>query len=108
MNRIAPALLALSASTWAAHASAKLPPPSDEAKAKAAQTAAKTAHDTKVAAYQTCKSMNKVVAEYFAAARKAGKPTKPPVATPPCVDPGPFVYKPAPPAVVSAAPPVKK
>ena len=67
----------------AAQVSAKLPPPSDEAKAKAAEAAAKTAHNGKVDAYQLCKSMDKVAAEYFAAAKKAGTETKPPVATPP-------------------------
>jgi hypothetical protein len=103
MNRIAPVLVVLSASVCSALVSARLPPPSDEAKAKAAETAAKTAHADKVAAYQVCKSMNRVAAEYFAAARKAGRPTKAPVATPPCVDPGPFVYTPAGPAVAAAA-----
>jgi hypothetical protein len=103
MHRITPVLVALAASVCSALASAKLPPPSDEAKAKAAEAAAKTAHADKVAAYELCKSMNKVAAEYFAAARKAGKATKAPVATPPCADPGPFVYKPA----VAAAAPAK-
>ncbi len=80
-------------------AAAKLPPPSDEAKAKAAETAAKTAHTNKVADYQLCKSMDKVAAAYAADAKKAGKPVQP-VATPPCTDPGPFVY--TPPAAASA------
>jgi hypothetical protein len=101
MNRIA-ALPALAALLCAAAVSAKLPPPSDEAKAKAAEAAAKTAHADKVAAYKLCKSMDKVAAQYFAAARKAGKPTQP-VATPPCADPGPFVDKP-----VAVATPAKK
>src|SRR5262249_28195891 len=70
---------------------AKLPPLSDEAKAKAEEAKAKTAWTDKVAAYKTCKSMDKVAAEYFADAKKAGKPTKAPVTTPPCTDPGPFV-----------------
>jgi hypothetical protein len=90
----------------AASVSAKLPPPSDEAKAKAAEAAAKAAHNGKVDAYQLCKSMDKVAADYYAAAKKAGTETKPPVATPPCVDPGPFVYPPPAPtaAPVAAAP----
>jgi hypothetical protein len=87
----------------AAHVQAKLPPPSDEAKAKAAEAAAKTAHNGKVDAYQLCKSMDKVAADYYAAAKKAGTPTKPPVATPPCVDPGAFVYPPPAPASAAAA-----
>jgi hypothetical protein len=74
-------------------AAAKLPPPSDEAKAKAAEAAAKTAHGDKVAAYKLCQSMDKVAATYLADAKKAGKTVKP-VATPPCTDPGPFAYTP--------------
>lgn len=104
MNRIAALVPALVASLFAAVVSAKLPPPSDEAKAKAAEAAAKTAHADKVAAYQLCRSMNKVAAEYFAEAKKAGQQTKAPLPTPPCADPGPFVYKPQAPAVAAAAP----
>jgi hypothetical protein len=90
----------------AAPASATLPPPSDEAKAKAAEAAAKAAYSGKVEAFQLCKSMDKVAADYYAAAKKAGTEAKPPVATPPCVDPGPFVYPtPAPAAVAAAAAP---
>jgi hypothetical protein len=55
-------------------APAKLPAPSDEAKAKAAETAAKTAHGGKVEAFLLCKSMDKVAAGYQRAAKKAGKP----------------------------------
>jgi hypothetical protein len=77
----------------AATVSAKLPPPSDEAKAKAAETAAKTAHGNKVADFLLCKSMDKVAATYLADARKAGKDLKP-TATPACTDPGAFVYTP--------------
>ncbi|HET9976730.1 MAG TPA: hypothetical protein VFQ20_04785 [Burkholderiaceae bacterium] len=88
---------------------AKLPPPSDEAKAKAAEAAARTAHGNKVADFQLCKSMNATAGAYFAAAKKANKETKPPTATPDCVDPGPFVYPPpaaAPaPAPAPAVPP---
>jgi hypothetical protein len=84
-------------------ASAKLPPPSDEAKAKAAEAAAKTAHTGKVAAYQLCQSMDKVASAYHAQAKKAGKPAPAPTSTPPCADPGPFVYTPAPPAAPAAA-----
>jgi hypothetical protein len=72
---------------------AKLPPPSDDAKAKAAEAAAKTAHSDKVAGYKLCQSMDKVAATYLADAKKAGKEVKP-VATPPCADPGPFAYTP--------------
>ena len=90
-------------------AAAKLPVPelSDEAKAKAAEAAAKTAHAGKVDNYKLCKSMDATAAQYYAQAKKAGKDVKPPVATPPCADPGPFVYTPpeAAPAAAAAAPP---
>ena len=70
---------------------AKLPPASDDAKAKAAEAAAKTAHGNKVADFQLCKSMDKVAAKYYAAAKAAVKDAKPPIETPACADPGPFV-----------------
>ncbi|MEQ1658814.1 MAG: hypothetical protein ABL896_08555 [Hylemonella sp.] len=84
---------------------AKLPAPNDEAKAKAAEAAAKTAHAGKVDGYKLCKSQDKVAAQYRKSG-KAGKDAKP-VATAPCADPGPFVYKPATaaaPAAPAAAP----
>jgi len=87
-------------------AMAKLPAPSDEAKAKAAEAAAKTAHGNKVADYQLCKSREKVAAHYYKTAKASGKTTTPPVATPPCADPGPFVAAApaAPTTAVAAAP----
>lgn len=84
---------------------AKLPPPSDEAKAKAAEAAAKAAHGNKVAAFQLCKSMDRVVAHYRDTAKKAGKETKPAPEMAPCADPGPFVAAPAAPATAAAAMP---
>ena len=93
------------ASLFSASAMAKLPAPSDEAKAKAAEAAAKTAHGNKVADFQLCKSREKVAAHYYKTAKSSGKPTSPPVATPACADPGPFVAAvPAAPAAVAAAP----
>ncbi len=93
------------ASLFSVSAIAKLPPLSDEAKAKAAEAAAKTAHGNKVADFQLCKSREKVAAHYYKTAKASGKPTNPPVATPPCVDPGAFVAAaPAAPAAVAAAP----
>jgi len=74
---------------------AKLPAPSDEAKAKAAEAAAKAAWSGKVDAYQSCKAQDKVVAHYFQTAKAAGKDVKPATAMPPCVDPGAFSYAPA-------------
>ncbi|HJV71886.1 hypothetical protein [Ideonella sp.] len=86
--------LALAALAVPCIAVAKLAPPSDEAKAKAAEAAAKTAWSDKVASYKLCQSMDRVAAAYFEQAKKAGKPASAPVATPPCTDPGPFAYAP--------------
>ena len=83
-------LLALATSAWA-----KLPAPSDEAKAKAAEAAAKTAHAGKVDNYKLCLSMDRVAARYQAAAKTGGKAASAPTETPACADPGPFVYAPA-------------
>ncbi len=94
------AVVAVAACTVAGSAWAKLPAPSDEAKAKALETAAKTAHGNKLANFQLCKSMDKVAASYQANAKKAGKDAKPATTTPACEDPGPFVY--APPGAASA------
>ncbi len=78
---------------------AKLPALGDEAKAKAAEAAAKTAHAGKVDAYQLCKAQDKVAARTNKAAKPAGKDTKAAVApASTCVDPGAFVYTPAAPA----------
>ena len=85
---------------------AKLPAPSDEAKAKAAEAAAKTAHGNKVANFQLCRSMDRVAVGYFTQAKKDGKTVKPADKTDACADPGAFVYvPPAPTAVVGAATP---
>ena len=72
---------------------AKLPaaPQTEEAKAKAAEAAAKAAHGNKVEAYKLCKSMDTAAAHYFKTAAAAKKDVKPATATPPCADPGPFV-----------------
>jgi hypothetical protein len=83
------ALAAVIAATFLATAAlAKLPPLSDEAKAKVAEAAAKAAWTDKVGAYQMCKVVDRVVAGYRAgpAARTASAPEQ----TPPCADPGPF------------------
>ena len=93
-------LLVLSALAIGFSAAAKLPAPSEEAKAKAAEAAAKTAHGNKVADFQLCKSREKVAAHYYKTNGK-GKPA--PTATPGCVDPG--AYKPAETAAAPAAAP---
>ncbi len=82
----------------ASMALAKLPALSDEAKAKAAEAAAKSAWAGKVDNYLLCKSQDKVAASYYKAAKAAGKETKPANDVPPCADPGTFVYAPAQPA----------
>lgn len=99
MRRILRTVLAsLAASLLAASAHAKLPAPSDEAKAKAAETAAKTAWADKVGGYQLCQAMNRAADHY----RKDHKDAPAAVATPACADPGAFV-PPAPVAPLEAA-----
>jgi hypothetical protein len=101
---IALPLLTLLAAVLGSSAIAKLPAPSDEAKAKAAETAAKTAHGNKTAEFQLCKAQDRIAAQHLAEAKKAGKEVKAPVATAPCTDPGPFVYTPPVAASGAAAP----
>ncbi len=103
-------LLALITTSLAGAALAKLPPLSDEAKAKAAEAAAKSAHAGKVDSYKLCLSMDKVAARYLAEAKKAGRTVNQPTETPPCVDPGPYVPAGATPAAAAPAPaaPAKK
>ncbi len=88
-------LILVAALTVTTAALAKLPALSDEAKAKAAEAAAKTAWSGKVDAYQLCRAQDWVAAFFFKSAKAAGTETRPPVATPACVDPGPFAYVPA-------------
>lgn len=94
MTRLALHVL-IAAAVCAGGAWAKLPEPSDEAKAKAAEAAAKTAAGAKVAAYLLCKSQDQVAAAYHAQAKKAGTAAKPAIATPPCVDPSGAAAAPA-------------
>jgi hypothetical protein len=84
-------LLALGASSVGF---AKLPALGEEAKAKAAEAAAKTAWAGKVDSYQLCKSQDKVAASYFQKVKATGKDVKAPTATPACTDPGGFSYTP--------------
>jgi len=88
------AVLFIAAALVAGGACAKLPAQSDDAKAKAAETAARTAWTDKVGAFQTCKVQDKVVGQYRAEAQKQGKAAPPAQQTTPCTDPGPFVYTP--------------
>lgn len=94
MRTVPTALLLAALAPLASTALAKLPAPSDEAKAKAAEAAAKTAHAGKVDNYKLCVAMDKVAASYQASAKKAGKAAPAPTETPACADPGPFVYTP--------------
>jgi hypothetical protein len=89
-------ILIATAALLATTAFAKLPTPvlTDEAKAKAAEAAAKTAHGTKVANFQLCKSMDAAAAHYFKTAKAGGKDVKPATETPACADPGAFVFPP--------------
>ena len=110
--------LVVALAAFAASAFAKLPPLSDEAKAKAAEAALKTAWGDKVAGFQLCRAMDKAAVAYQAATKQAGKEPAVPVATPPCSDPGAFVPPAATPpieaagahspATTSAAPPSTK
>ena len=99
---------------------AKLPALNDEAKVKAAETAAKTAWSTKVDAFKLCMSQDKTAAGYYKSASAKGKSTKTAATTPPCADPGAFAYTPTEavkpieasgahsPATTSASPPSTK
>lgn len=101
-----------------APALAKLPPPSDEVKAKAADIAAKTAWSDKVGGYQLCQAMNRVAEHYRSAAKSTGQEAPTAVDTPPCADPGAYAppVAPAPleaagahsPATTATAPPNSK
>jgi hypothetical protein len=85
----------------AASSFAKLPAPSEEAKAKADEAKAKTAWSDKVAAFQLCKAQDRVAAGYLKAKGTAAGVS--PVATPACADPGAYV---SPVAAVAVAPAV--
>jgi hypothetical protein len=92
------ASLALAALAPTAFAKLPTPAPTPEAQAKAAETAARAAWTGKTDAYQLCVSQDKVAAKYREKATAAGKTVPAAVATPPCADPGPFVYAAAEPA----------
>jgi hypothetical protein len=80
---------------------AKLPALSPDAQAKAEEAKAKAAWTDKVAAYQLCRSMDRVAESYFKTVKASGKPAPAPVATPPCSDPGAY----SPPAAPQASAP---
>ena len=70
---------------------AKLPPLNDEAKAKAAEAAARSAWADKVGGYKLCAVMDKVAMQYQTRAKTVGASPPAAVETPACADPGPFV-----------------
>lgn len=88
-------LALMTAAMLAAPALAKLPALSEEAKAKAAEAAAKTAWSGNVDAYQLCKAQDRIAAKYRTSAAAVGKAVGAVSATPPCIDPGAFAYAPA-------------
>jgi hypothetical protein len=91
--RIALALVAsaLVAGSLVAPASAKLPPLTDEAKAKAAEAATRSAWTEKVGAYKMCLAMDRSAEVYRTNTKSLGKDAAVPVSMPPCADPGPLV-----------------
>ena len=89
--RLLPLVAGLIAAGLSASAVAKLPPLSDDAKAKAAEATAKTAWSDKVAAFKLCQSQDRVAEQYRKSAKSAGKEPAAPVTTAACTDPGPFV-----------------
>jgi len=89
--RLSVVVIAAVASFTVGAALAKLPPQSDEAKAKAAETASKAGWTEKVAGYQLCRSMDRVAVTYRARVTGAGKSASAPEQTPACTDPGPYV-----------------
>lgn len=101
MNKIILGLATLAGLAIAGSAAAKLPPPTDEAKAKAAEAKNKAGWADKVSAYQLCMSQDKVAARYLKA--KGTKPAGAPAAA--CQNPGPYVAQVvAAPAATAAAP----
>ena len=114
----APIVIVAVALTAPAFAFAKLPPLSDEAKAKAAETAAKTAWTDKVGGYQLCQAMNRAAEHYRGAAKSTGQEAPASVDTPACADPGAYAPPAAPaplesagahsPATMATSPPSSK
>jgi hypothetical protein len=89
--RLSVVVVAAATSFTVGTALAKLPPPSEEAKAKAAETTARNAWSDKVGAFKLCQTMDQVASVYRAKSAAAGRPASGAAQTPPCADPGPFV-----------------
>ena len=90
-----PIVIAVAAAAFAASlAWAKLPALDDQAKAKAAEAAARAKWTDSVASFQLCKAMDRVAAQYRSQVQAQGKPASAPTPTQPCADPGPFAFTP--------------
>ena len=73
-------------------AAAKLPAPSEEAKAAAAETTSRAAWADKVGAYKLCQSQDRVADGYRKSGKAAASGAAPaPAAMSACADPGPYV-----------------
>ncbi len=83
-------IIALCGFAFAAAGLAKLPEPTPEQKAAAAQNAAKAAHTAKADAYKQCLVQSQLADAYLKEQRAKGK-SYTPEPTPGCVNPGPFV-----------------
>lgn len=89
MKLLAPTFAALLLAAPFAHA--KLPPPSPEVAAKAAEAKAKADWASKVAAYKLCQRMDQVADNYRMNVKASGAQPKAPVDAASCADPGPFM-----------------
>ena len=86
--------LALAAASGASLAKLPAPAATPEAKAKAAEAAARTAWSAKVDTYQLCQAQTRVADHVREGLAAAGKPVPAATPTPPCTDPGPFAFAP--------------
>ena len=77
-----------------APAFAKLPPPDDAAKAKAAELAVKADWQKKVDSYLLCQAQDKIVARWRASAAPAATAAAVALPQAPCANPGPFASNP--------------
>jgi len=85
------AIVIMATAAYTGFVAAKLPPVTEDAKAKAAEVAAKSAWTDKVGLFQLCRAMDRTAEAYRKEFQAAGKEPPQPTATPPCIDPGPFV-----------------
>jgi hypothetical protein len=85
------------AATLATAVFAKLPPPTDDDKAKATEASAKAAWADKVALYQLCVAQDRIALAYRKSTSKstkeAGKTAPAPMATTLCSDPGAYMLQ---------------